>query len=348
MAIRPIDDRIVIQVQEAEETSTGGIVLPDSAKEKPQRGKVIAVGNGRLLSNGNRAALELEEGRHRHLRQVFRHRRQGRRRRVQDPARERSPRSRRELRRRSTMAKQILFDDEARRKFLAGVEKLARAVKVTLGPSGKNVIMEKAFGSPQITKDGVTVAKEIEVEDPFENMGAKLIREVASKTNDVAGDGTTTATVLAEAILRSGQKYLVAGVNPVELRRGIEKAVAKAVDSIHEQSKQVRNKDQIVSVGTISANNDPEVGSLLAEAVDKVGKEGVITVEEGKSLDTELEFVEGMSFDKGYVSPYFITDVNSMSSIFEDAYILLSRRRSRTSATCCRSSRRSTARAARS
>jgi chaperonin GroEL len=225
------------------------------------------------------------------------------------------------------MAKQILFDDEARRKFLAGVEKLARAVKVTLGPSGKNVIMEKAFGSPQITKDGVTVAKEIEVEDPFENMGAKLIREVASKTNDVAGDGTTTATVLAEAILRSGQKYLVAGVNPVELRRGIEKAVAKAVDSIHEQSKQVRNKDQIVSVGTISANNDPEVGSLLAEAVDKVGKEGVITVEEGKSLDTELEFVEGMSFDKGYVSPYFITDVNSMSCIFEDAYILLSEKK---------------------
>jgi chaperonin GroEL len=187
--------------------------------------------------------------------------------------------------------------------------------------------MEKAFGSPQITKDGVTVAKEIEVEDPFENMGAKLIREVASKTNDVAGDGTTTATVLAEAILRSGQKYLVAGVNPVELRRGIEKAVAKAVDSIHEQSKQVRNKDQIVSVGTISANNDPEVGSLLAEAVDKVGKEGVITVEEGKSLDTELEFVEGMSFDKGYVSPYFITDVNSMSCIFEDAYILLSEKK---------------------
>ncbi len=225
------------------------------------------------------------------------------------------------------MAKQIMFDDDARRKFLSGVEKLARAVKVTLGPSGKNVIMEKSFGSPQITKDGVTVAKEIEVEDPFENMGAKLIREVASKTNDVAGDGTTTATVLAEAILKAGQRYLVAGVNPVELRRGIDKAVSKAVEEIQALSKPIRNNDEIVSVGSISANNDDSIGHLLAEAVEKVGKEGVITVEEGKSLETNLEVVEGMNFDKGYVSPYFITDVNTMSCVLEDAKILLTEKK---------------------
>ncbi len=225
------------------------------------------------------------------------------------------------------MAKQIMFDEEARRKILAGVEKLARTVKVTLGPSGKNVIMEKSFGGPQVTKDGVSVAKEIELEDPFENMGAKLVREVASKTNDVAGDGTTTATVLAEAILRSGQRFLVAGVNPVELRRGIDKATEMAIESIAAQAKKIKNKEEIAQVGSISANNDSFIGELLADAVDKVGKEGVITVEEGKSMDTVLEHVEGMQFDKGYLSPYFITDVNSMSAVLEDCQILLSEKK---------------------
>ncbi|MAE75818.1 MAG: chaperonin GroEL [Planctomycetes bacterium] len=225
------------------------------------------------------------------------------------------------------MAKQLMFDEEARRKIMAGIEKLAKTVKVTLGPSGKNVIMEKSFGSPQVTKDGVTVAKEVELEDPFENMGAKLVREVASKTNDIAGDGTTTATVLAEAIYRSGQKFLVAGVNPVELRRGIEKAVTIAVESIHDQSKKIRNKEEVAQVGTVSANNDDEIGGKLADAVDRVGKEGVITVEEGRTLDTVLEHVQGMQFDKGYLSPYFITDVTSMECVLEDAYILISEKK---------------------
>ncbi|MCA9091662.1 MAG: chaperonin GroEL, partial [Planctomycetaceae bacterium] len=221
----------------------------------------------------------------------------------------------------------MMFDEEARRKVLAGVQKLARTVKVTLGPSGKNVIMEKSFGGPQVTKDGVSVAKEVELEDPFENMGAKLVREVASKTNDVAGDGTTTATVLAEAILRTGQRFLVAGVNPVELRRGIDKATELAIASIAEQSKKIKNKDEIAQVGSISANNDSFIGKMLADAVDKVGTEGVITVEEGKSMDTVLEHVEGMQFDKGYLSPYFITDVNSMSAVLEDCQILISEKK---------------------
>ncbi len=225
------------------------------------------------------------------------------------------------------MAKQIMFDEDARRKFLAGVEKLAKTVKVTLGPSGKNVIMEKSFGGPKITKDGVTVAKEIELEDPFENMGAKLIREVASKTNDVAGDGTTTATILAEAILKAGQRFLVAGVNPIELRHGIDKAVAVAVAEIERQAKPVKNETEIAQVGAISANNDDEIGGLLADAVGKVGEEGVITVEEGSSTETILEVVEGMQFDKGYISPYFITDVATMDCVFDDAQILITEKK---------------------
>ena len=225
------------------------------------------------------------------------------------------------------MAKQIMFDEEARRKVLQGVEKLAKTVKVTLGPSGKNVIMEKSYGGPQVTKDGVSVAKEVELEDPFENMGAKLIREVASKTNDIAGDGTTTATVLAEEILRFGQRFLVAGVNPVELRRGIDKATQVAIDSVHDQTKTIKYQEEIAQVGTISANNDEVIGNLLAEAVENVGDDGVITVEEGKSMETVLEHVEGMQFDKGYLSPYFITDVNSMKAILEDCHILISEKK---------------------
>jgi chaperonin GroEL len=221
------------------------------------------------------------------------------------------------------MAKQIMFDEVARRKVVAGVQALARAVKVTLGPAGKNVILEKSFGGPQVTKDGVTVAKEIELQDAFENMGAKLVREVASKTNDVAGDGTTTATVLAEAILTTGQRFLTAGVNPMDLKAGIDKAVETVVAQVEAMSKKVKGRDEIAKVGSISANNDPEIGNMLAEAVERVGQEGVITVEEGKGSSTEVDFVEGMSFDKGYVSPYFITDPKTMECVFEDAKVLI-------------------------
>lgn len=221
------------------------------------------------------------------------------------------------------MAKQFLFDEIARKKAVDGVRALARAVKVTLGPAGKNVVIEKSFGGPMVTKDGVSVAKEVELEDPFENMGAKLVREVASKTNDVAGDGTTTATVLAEAILTQGQRFLTAGVNPQELRAGIDKAVTCVVEQLGTMSKKIKDRGDIAKVGAISANNDMEIGELLADAVDKVGKEGVITVEEGKTSTTDLEFVEGMSFDKGYISPYFITDPKTMTAVLEDAKILI-------------------------
>ena len=223
------------------------------------------------------------------------------------------------------MGKQIMYDDVARRKAVSGVQKLAKAVKVTLGPAGKNVIIEKSFGGPQVTRDGVTVAKEVELEDPFENMGAKLVREVASKTNDVAGDGTTTATVLAEAILTIGQRYLTSGVDPNDLRNGIDAAVTAVTAKLAEMAKKVDNKsrEQIAQVGSISANNDAEIGNLLADAMMKVGAEGVVTVEEGKSFTTELEHDDGMQFDKGYISPYFITDPKTMEASFEDALVLV-------------------------
>jgi chaperonin GroEL len=223
------------------------------------------------------------------------------------------------------MGKQIMYDDVARRKAVEGVQKLARAVKVTLGPAGKNVIIEKSFGGPQVTKDGVTVAKEVELEDPFENMGAKLVREVASKTNDTAGDGTTTATVLAEAILTIGQRFLTSGVDPNDLRAGIEAATAAVTEQLAGMAKTISNKsrDEIAQVASISANNDAEIGNLLADAMLKVGAEGVVTVEEGKSATTELEHVDGMQFDKGYISPYFITDPKTMEASFEDARILV-------------------------
>ena len=221
------------------------------------------------------------------------------------------------------MAKQIMFDETARRKILAGVEKLTKTVAVTLGPAGKNVILQKSYGGPQVTRDGVTVAKEIELEDPFENMGAKLVHEVANKTNDVAGDGTTTATVLAHAILSGGQRFLTAGVNPSNLRAGIDKAVAAVVKALNDMSKPIKGRAEVAQVATISANSDPEIGNLLADAVEKVGKEGVITVEEGKGIKTELEFVEGMQFDKGYISPYFVTNVTTMEAILEEPFILI-------------------------
>ncbi len=221
------------------------------------------------------------------------------------------------------MAKQIKFDAEARQKILAGVEKLSAAVTSTLGPSGRNVILDKKFGSPQITKDGVTVAKEIELPDPFENMGAQMVKEVASKTNDVAGDGTTTATLLAEAIYREGLKNLTAGANAMALKAGIDKATAAVVDSIAKQAKKVKSADEITQVATISANGDEEIGKMISDAMDKVGKEGTITVEEAKTLDSSLDVVEGMQFDKGYLSPYFVTSPEDMECELENPFILL-------------------------
>ena len=221
------------------------------------------------------------------------------------------------------MAKQIKFDAEARQKILAGVEKLSNAVTSTLGPSGRNVILDKKFGSPQITKDGVTVAKEIELPDPFENMGAQMVKEVASKTNDVAGDGTTTATLLAEAIYREGLKNLTAGANGMALKRGIDKATAAVVDGIAKLSKKVKSADEIAQVATLSANGDEEIGKMISEAMEKVGKEGTITVEEAKTLESSLDVVEGMQFDKGYLSPYFVTNPDSMECELENPFILL-------------------------
>jgi chaperonin GroEL len=219
-------------------------------------------------------------------------------------------------------AKNITYSDECRQAILRGVNKLADAVKVTLGPKGRNVLLEKKFGSPTSTKDGVTVAKEIELEDPKENMGAQVVREVASKTSDVAGDGTTTATVLAQAILREGIKSVTAGANPMDLKKGINIAVTAATEEIKRISKNVSGK-AIAQVGTISANNDPEIGKIIAEAMDRVGKDGVITVEEARSMETSLEVVEGMQFDRGYLSPYFVTDPERMEVVLEDAYILI-------------------------
>ena len=221
------------------------------------------------------------------------------------------------------MAKQIKFDAEARQKILAGVEKLSNAVTSTLGPSGRNVILDKKFGSPQITKDGVTVAKEIELPDPFENMGAQMVKEVASKTNDVAGDGTTTATLLAESIYREGLKNLTAGANGMALKRGIDKATAAVTDAIAKLSKKVKSADEIAQVATLSANGDEEIGKMISEAMDKVGKEGTITVEEAKTLESSLDVVEGMQFDKGYLSPYFVTNAEAMECELENPFILL-------------------------
>jgi chaperonin GroEL len=221
------------------------------------------------------------------------------------------------------MAKQLLFDEAARSAILKGVSMLTDAVKATLGPKGRNAILDKKYGAPTITKDGVTVAKEIELKDPWENMGAQLVREVASKTSDTAGDGTTTATVLAHAIYREGMKNVVAGASPMDIKRGIEKAVEVVVEELKKLSKPVQDKKEIAQVGTISANNDSSIGELIAEAMDKVGKDGVITVEEAKSMATTLDVVEGMQFDRGYISPYFITDPERMECILEDAFILI-------------------------
>jgi len=221
------------------------------------------------------------------------------------------------------MAKQLNFSDEARRSILKGVEVLSKAVKITLGPKGRNVAIDKKFGSPTITKDGVSVAKEIELKDPYENMGAQMIKEAASKTSDISGDGTTTATVLAESIFREGLKNVTAGYNPMAIKRGMDKAVAVIVKDLEKQSKKVKDRSEISSIATISANSDDTIGNIIADAMDKVGKDGTITVEEAKSIETNLEVVEGMQFDKGYLSPYFATNTESMTAVLENCYILI-------------------------
>ncbi len=225
------------------------------------------------------------------------------------------------------MAKILSFDAEARRALKSGVDKLADAVKVTLGPKGRNVVIEKKFGAPTITKDGVTVAKEIELEDPYENMGAQMVREVASKTSDDAGDGTTTATVLGQAIVAEGLKNVTAGANPMDLKRGIDNAVGQAIVELKKMSRKIGGREDIAQVGTISANGDTEIGELIADAMEKVGNDGVITVEEAKSTDTHLEVVEGMQFDRGYLSPYFVTDTQEMEAVLEDVYILINEKK---------------------
>ena len=221
------------------------------------------------------------------------------------------------------MAKQLIFNEDARKKMLSGVEQIASAVKVTLGPCGRLVMLDKKFGAPTITKDGVSVAKEVELKDPFENMGAQLVKEVASKTNDVAGDGTTTATVLAYAIVKEGLKSVAAGITPIEVKRGIDKAVAVAVEEIKKNSRAVKGSEDITHVATVSANNDPEIGKILADAIEKVGKDGVITVEESKNMDTTVKTVEGMQFDRGYISSYFVTDRERLEINYSDAYVLI-------------------------
>src|SRR5437870_13408800 len=224
-------------------------------------------------------------------------------------------------------AKQLLFDEAARQAVLRGVAKLSKAVTATLGPKGRNVVIDKKFGSPTVTKDGVTVAKEIELEDTYENMGAQMVREVASKTSDAAGDGTTTATVLAEAIYREGLKFVTSGGNPIGIQRGIMKAVEAAVAHLDKISKKVKDKDEIKQVATVSANWDTTIGEIIADAMDKVGKDGTITVEEAKSIETTLDVVEGMQFDKGYLSPYFVTNAESMEARFSDCYVLINEKK---------------------
>src|SRR5215216_1921417 len=289
MKLKPLGDRLIVKAVEEEETTASGIVLPDTAKEKPIKGKVLAVGDGKLDDSGQRIPLDVAEG------------------------------------------DEVLYSKyggteinvEGERKALElGVDAVANAVKVTLGPRGRYVVLDKKFGAPTITNDGVTIAREIEVEDVFQNQGAQLVREVATATNDVAGDGTTTATVLAQAIVRQGLKNVAAGANPLGLKRGIEVAVNQVVEHIGNQSKEIAGKDQIARVATISAG-DEEIGDVIADAIEKVGKDGVVNVEEGQTFGMDLEFTEGMQFDKGYISPYMVTDQDRMEATLEDPYVLI-------------------------
>ena len=350
MKFRPLHDRVVVKRIDAEEKSAGGIIIPDTAKEKPSQGEVIAVGPGGRDEAGKLIPIDLKVGDrvlfgkwsgtevkidgagapdHEGVRHHGRARRAGRQQEGRVTVRTRHV----DEHRHSTgveiqmAAKEVKFAVDARDRMLRGVDILANAVKVTLGPKGRNVVLDKSFGAPRITKDGVTVAKEIELEDKFENMGAQMVREVASKTSDIAGDGTTTATVLAAAIVKEGSKAVAAGMNPMDLKRGIDLAVEAVVEELKKNSKKVTSNDEIAQVGTISANGDKEIGDYLAKAMEKVGNEGVITVEEAKSLETELDVVEGMQFDRGYISPYFITNADKMRVEMEDPYILINEKK---------------------
>ena len=339
MNLKPLGDRIIVEVLEEEETTVSGIVLPDTAKEKPQRGTVLAVGPGRY-EDGKLVPLDVVTGD-----EVIYSKYGGTEVKVGvdeylilresdilakvDKAAKARPRPRPETRpplsadeRRSMAHKELKFNEEARRSLQRGVDILADAVKVTLGPKGRYVVLDKKFGAPTITNDGVTIAREIEVEDVFENQGAQLVREVATATNDVAGDGTTTATVLAQAIVREGLKNVSAGANPMGLKRGIERAVETVVADIKSQSKEISGKEDIARVATISAR-DREIGDVISDAIEKVGKDGVVNVEEGQTFGLELEFTEGMQFDKGYLSPYMITDSERMEAVLDDPYILI-------------------------
>ncbi len=337
MKIRPLHDRVIVKRLEEERTSPGGIVIPDTAAEKPIRGKVIAVGKGKILENGNVRPLDVKVGdkilfgkysgtevkvdgeeylvmREEDVMAV-----------IEGSNRDSNElNSRHRVSRGSFMAaKEVRFSDDARSRMLRGVNILANAVKVTLGPKGRNAVLEKSFGAPTVTKDGVSVAKEIELKDKFENMGAQMVKEVASNTSDEAGDGTTTATVLAQAIVREGLKAVAAGANPMDLKRGIDKAVITAIEELKKLSKPCKDQKAIAQVGTISANSDESIGKTIADAMEKVGKEGVITVEEGSGLQNELDVVEGMQFDRGYLSPYFINNQQNQTAELENPYILL-------------------------
>ena len=383
MKFRPLHDRVVVKRIDAEEKTAGGIIIPDTAKEKPSQGEIIAVGPGGRDEAGKLIPIDMKVGdrvlfgkwsgtevkidgeellimKESDIMGVLDEGVARRRppehsfilawvpcatRRKTRPCIHRFvPRARDQqairLRKRcpapgneiingvnEMAAKEVKFSVDARDRMLRGVDILANAVKVTLGPKGRNVVLDKSFGAPRITKDGVTVAKEIELEDKFENMGAQMVREVASKTSDIAGDGTTTATVLAAAIVKEGAKAVAAGMNPMDLKRGIDLAVEAIVEDLKKNSKKVTSNEEIAQVGTISANGDAEIGRFLAEAMKKVGNEGVITVEEAKSLETELDVVEGMQFDRGYISPYFITNADKMRVEMEDPYILINEKK---------------------
>jgi chaperonin GroEL len=327
MKIRPLHDRVIVKRLEEDRTSPGGIVIPDTAAEKPTRGKIVAVGKGKILENGQVRPCDVKVGdkilfgkysgtevkidgeelvvmREEDVMAVI----EGE---VTHP-------------KDTTMAaKEVRFSDDARQRMFKGVNVLANAVKATLGPKGRNAVLEKSYGAPTITKDGVSVAKEIELKDKFENMGAQMLKEVASSTSDEAGDGTTTATVLAQAIIREGLKAVASGRNPMDIKRGIDKAVLVTTEELKRLSKPCKDSKAIAQVGTISANSDESIGKTIADAMEKVGKEGVITVEEGQGLDNELEVVDGMQFDRGYLSPYFINQQQSQTAEFEKPLILL-------------------------
>ena len=340
MKFRPLHDRVVIRRLSAEEKTVGGIIIPDTAQEKPMEGEVVAAGPGARNEQGQIVALEVKAGD-----RILFGKWSGTEVKLDgeellimkesdimgivegSPAVKKRPRdqpvSSISGKDKQMAAKDVRFGGDARARMLRGVDILADAVKVTLGPKGRNVVLDKSFGAPRITKDGVTVAKEIELADKFENMGAQMVREVASKTSDVAGDGTTTATVLAQAIVREGSKAVAAGMNPMDLKRGIDRAVSAVVDELKKRTKKITTPAETAQVGAVAANGEVEIGKMISEAMQKVGNEGVITVEEAKGIETELEVVEGMQFDRGYVSPYFITNAEKMVVELADPYILI-------------------------